>query len=571
MNRPIHSAPATQPRVRRVDNGVHRDLGDVADHQAEHLSIRQIDLHGIILAPCYNYQQKNQRMTAKALLRRLIVTTSVPPVAGIYRAVYRLLIRAAVWRLKQAESVRAIYLRRGLAAGEGVPGISDIDLAAIGDWDAQAQARVTESYQRLARWCPLYDPTVGVYTPQSIAELFQSDPFHRHRLAEGQREWKLLFGADCLSQLGAVPEEEASYGYEAEIKVWWSYFARSAYAPDDAPDQVFVNSLCYKVAAECFRMDCGLRRQPVPRSRQDAIGVAIEGASGEAAAFLAKVRASARGRHLRYAGDVLEDSQSYVLALLEQSYGRLAFHPGWVDIPGVSLRVDAPDEERMHPQSRPGGEWPEAPGFRVSPVSGAVFAMDELVLLFEPVSGEIPRAADLREIARAYEGAPAPTRSRVSLYLRLPRACYQFYASDHFRGWQAILSPRFNPDVFAGPGSVWTRPAAEFIRLERQLLVQALDDPVVYQANHLDFLRTFWKFLELALIEATAQRREIVFAQTPEAVMRGLAHLNLASAPFLDDFATAYRDELRGAQAQIGWRIPAAIQFLKNINNELRP
>jgi hypothetical protein len=498
-------------------------------------------------------------MTAKALLRRLIVTTSVPPIAGFYRAIYRLLIRAAVWRLKQAASVRAIYLRRGLAAGEGVPGISDIDLAAVGDWDAEAQARVTESYQRLARWCPLYDPTVGIYTPASIAELFEADPFHRHRLAEGQREWKLLFGDDCLSHLGAVPDDEASHGYEAELKLWWSYFARWAYVPNVAPDHIFLNSLCYKVVAECFRMVCGLRGKPVPRSRRHAMDEALT--AEEARAFLTKLRQSARGRHLRYVGDVIEDSQGYVLALLEQCYCGLQYHHGWREISSVSLRIDAPEEERMHQL-----QLPETAGFRVTTSAGAAFAMDELVILFEPLLGEIPSATDLQELASVYAGALSPSRSRVSLYLRLPHACYQFYASDYFRGWQAILSPRFNPDLFHGS---WTRPAVEFVRRERQLLAEALDDPVVYKANHLDLLRTFWKFLELAIIETTSKSPEIVFAQTPEAVMRGLAQLNLPRAPFLEDFAAAYRSELQSAHVNIGRHVPAAIQYLKNINHAL--
>jgi hypothetical protein len=509
-------------------------------------------------------------MTAKALLRRLIVITSVPPLVGIYRAIYRVLIRAAVWRLKQVASVRAIYLRRGLAAGEGVPGISDIDLAAVGDWDAAARARVTESYQRLARWCPLFDPTVGIYTPASIADLFEADPFHRHRLAEGQREWKLLFGADCLSHLGPVPEEDASFGYEAEMKVWWSYFARAAYLPGQPPDRIFLNSLCYKVVAECFRMDRGLRRKPVPRSRKLAIQEALAEATGDASAFLARLWDSARGRHLRYAGNVVEDSQSYVLALLEQSYRQLHFHFGWRETPGVSLRIDAPEEERMHQP-----QLPQAAGFKVALVSGAVFAMDELVLLFEPSSGSLPRASDLQELASVCATKLPHRHSRLSLYLRLPHACYQFYASDSFRGWQSILSPRFNPDVFLSAGfdnhplPLWTRPGAEFIRLERQLVAQALGDPVIYKVNNLDFLRTFWKFLELALSELTARRGEIIFAQTPEAVVRGLSTLNLPRPPFMEDFTAAYRQELQDARTDIGRHIPGAIQFLKNVNHEL--
>jgi len=230
-------------------------------------------------------------------------------------------------------------------------------------------------------------------------------------------------------------------------------------------------------------------------------------------------------------------------------------------MPGVSVRLDGRVEEQLHRI-----ELPEVPGFRVSAVSAAAFAMDEVVLLFEPLSGSIPKARELQDLASAYVKALAPSRSRVSIYLRLPKACYQFYASDYYRGWQAILSPGFNPDLFKNG---WTRPAAEFVRRERQLMAQALDDPVVYKANHLDFLRTFWKFLELAVIEATVLRGEVVFAQTPEAVMRALAQLSLPCAPFLDAFAAAYREELGGAPAGIGRHLPAAILYLKNIHHAL--
>jgi hypothetical protein len=143
---------------------------------------------------------------------------------------------------------------------------------------------VSESYCRLARLCPLYDPTVGVYTPASIARLAQTDPFHRHRLSEGRRAWKLLFGEDSLSQLAPPTEDEASVGFEAELKLWWTYFARWAYGHEQTHDRVFLNSLCYKVSAECLRMERGLRGGTVPDSRRRAIeeAVAAPGTSEDA-------------------------------------------------------------------------------------------------------------------------------------------------------------------------------------------------------------------------------------------------------------------------------------------------
>src|SRR6202042_2549988 len=60
MNRSIHSASAPQARVGGVDDRVHRDLGDVADEQAELLSVREIDLHLSMLQPAKAGDRYNQ-------------------------------------------------------------------------------------------------------------------------------------------------------------------------------------------------------------------------------------------------------------------------------------------------------------------------------------------------------------------------------------------------------------------------------------------------------------------------------------------------------------------------------
>ena len=507
-------------------------------------------------------------MTAKALLRRLIVATSVPPIVVLYHAVYRALISLAVRRLRRFPSLRAVYLRRGLAGGEAVPGISDIDLAAVGDWDAALQNLVAESYGALARLCPLFDPTIGVYTPQSLAQLFQTDPLLRHRFAEGQRGWRLLFGEDCLRHLPPVSESDAAVGYEAEIRVWWMYFARAAIGAWQSSDRVFVNRLCYKAVAECIRMDCGLRGRPLTQSRGLAVEQALAEAAGVEAEFLARLWQSAKGRHLHYRGDILADTQAFLLPFLERSYGRLRSHPAWRALAGVGVRIDAPERERLHPavvsEELCGNGWA-----RVSLVSGTAFAMDELIILCEPARGELPEAGALRATAHACARALPHPRGRVSLYLCLSSVALQFYASDDFRGWQAILSPAANPGIFHDAPGEWTAPAAAFIRHERLLFVEALDDPVVYKANNLDFLRMFWKFLELVVAEHSAGRGEAILAQTPEAVLRALECLDAPLRPFLESFARAYRSELAGSPAAIGRDRPAAIEYLKAIHHEL--
>ncbi|MGD0619392.1 MAG: hypothetical protein ABSB67_17235 [Bryobacteraceae bacterium] len=269
-------------------------------------------------------------MTTKALLRRLIVTTSVPPFASLYRWIYQAFIQIAVRRLRRFPGLRAIYLRRGLAAGDGVPGVSDIDLAVVGDWDAAWQSRVADSYAWLAHRFPVFDPTLGVYTPESLARLFDIDPFLRHRFAEGRRHWKLLLGEDCLSRLRSLDENQAAVGYEMELRVWWRYFAYISFSGRaDLSDRIFVNSLCYKVVAESIRMERGLRGLPVPETREEGIAEALSDGRGDAAEFLDRLEQSARQRHLRYRGEILEDTGSFLVPFIEGCYADLASRLVW--------------------------------------------------------------------------------------------------------------------------------------------------------------------------------------------------------------------------------------------------
>ena len=45
MDSAIHAASASETRIRRIDDGIDANLRDIADHQAELLPMREIDLH----------------------------------------------------------------------------------------------------------------------------------------------------------------------------------------------------------------------------------------------------------------------------------------------------------------------------------------------------------------------------------------------------------------------------------------------------------------------------------------------------------------------------------------------
>ena len=524
----------------------------------------------------------------KPYLRWWLAATSFPPLLWVYRAVYRLLIRWAVRRFTSFPGTRAVYLMRGMTGEEVLPGVSDIDFTVIGEWQEEERHRLMDSYRRLARWIPLYDPILSAHTPQEFASRYQTSHHFQFRFTEGMDSWKLLAGADYLRRLERLPWNRCFGGLHTETKVWWSRFARCVYAPDQGlADRVFDNSLCYKAASEILRVELALAGQPLV-SRRQALEEAGRRLDGEAAAYLEKLRRCAGRRHLRYEGPIREDTQKFLLGRLEEMHRRMESHPGLEPAEGVTIGVDSAAEERFRPQPEEAlaagmveyarRNW--AGSYRAAYLaSGLGFAMDEALLLLEVDPACLPATAQIRALGRLADQAGSSPRRRVNVFLLLGAGAYQVQVHDLTKTWQALLAPGPNPDVFLAlpqvrldghatrplPRLRWTRPVADFIAEERTLFREVLDDPVVYKANTLDFLRMFWKYLQLSAIAASVASGEVVFPQTPPAVRRALARCALPQAPFLERFEAAYRRELQGVPEDIGRHVPAAVSYLKQI------
>ena len=67
----------------------------------------------------------------KVLLQHVVVTTSFFPFTCVYRVAYALSVAVALRLFRRTRGVLAVYLRRGVARGEIVYGLSDIDLLVI--------------------------------------------------------------------------------------------------------------------------------------------------------------------------------------------------------------------------------------------------------------------------------------------------------------------------------------------------------------------------------------------------------------------------------------------------------
>ena len=109
----------------------------------------------------------------------------------------------------------------------------------------------------------------------------------------------------------------------------------------------------------------------------------------------------------------------------------------------------------------------------------------------------------------------------------------------------------------------------DFVRLERGLFGEALEDPAVYRVNTLDFTRMFWKYLQLAMASVSAERGTAIVAQSVAGVRNALQRTGLPEHSVLEPLAEAYRASLGGACTDLGVLLPHAVKYLKELPREL--
>jgi hypothetical protein len=161
-------------------------------------------------------------------LQRLAVHTQYPPFLWCYRLIYVFAIWLCTRRLKRIPDVRAIYLRRGLAGGRPIYGLSDIDLLVMveGELSGKPAARVRHQYDLLRCVIPMLpEPAeLGIYNKEYFRLLYERSTFYRGRFDEGRRSWKRLYGDDIFQHL-PPPRADAREVAWQELRPAWNYLA----------------------------------------------------------------------------------------------------------------------------------------------------------------------------------------------------------------------------------------------------------------------------------------------------------------------------------------------------------
>ena len=194
------------------------------------------------------------------LIQRIVINTSFFPFSYFYRKIYDLSIAIATLWLRRVDGVLAIYLRRGLAKGEIVYGLSDIDLAVIVKDDGvkgqSAKRRIRAIYNNLSRLIPLFgsgDKELAVYSYSEFLNLFSDYGFYKYRFNEGKHTWRLLFGEDLVRALPELEDTALYLPATEELKTWWALL-NGEISPASTPPLFQRKYLWYKACAEASKI-----------------------------------------------------------------------------------------------------------------------------------------------------------------------------------------------------------------------------------------------------------------------------------------------------------------------------
>ncbi len=216
-------------------------------------------------------------LAVRCHLQKFAARTQFFPFRDLYALLYKLALRVCVYRLKRTQGVLSIYLRRGLASGEPVYGLSDIDLLVLVDEDnyPRAGARVRYQYECLRRRIPMLGAgELAVYHPRQFRELYDYSAFYRNRFEMGRWEWRRLYGTDVFTYL-PKPAADNTASMLEELGPAWTNLQGELTGNNGQPlyQRRYLN---YKAIADTARVTLAVQGDEQNHRRKAALARAAE-------------------------------------------------------------------------------------------------------------------------------------------------------------------------------------------------------------------------------------------------------------------------------------------------------
>jgi len=539
------------------------------------------------------------RPSLRIPVQYLVIRTRFFPLTHLYRAAYALSVRLATVLLRRVDGVVAIYLRRGMAKGEAVYGLSDIDLSVIVEDDDRergvAKEKVRAVYDRLARFIPLFgdgDMELGIYTVAEFSRLYEDYGFHKYRIHEGRHTWRLLFGRDVAGSLPQPTETDLRRAAVEELKKWWSLVSLDLF-DGERPRAFESRYLWYKAIAEASRVYLHVCCGVTVRGREEALDRVGGCLSPSESRLVDRVRGYLR--HLAAGEDIPREELMRLFVSLAAASFREVDRGASAKPDGVTVVARLPDLEELALDGAGRGlqaalerDAREALGAHIisaALVPQAEFNLDVLsnsdidaLCVVLSSKGPLPPEKLGRFVTLIKASPHAP---RLEPYLLVGGDVAFSLKVDEVRRWAEIKSRGTCPLFFgllasgldgggsASSGLVRCRlPRKEFeetLRKREAGIESVLSSRDVYKMRTLDFLRFFWGAARSRLASRASALAEVSIPVTSRQVLDRLIEYSPEESGWLAGLHGEYVKELHGEESEAFRYVSKSVDLLRRM------
>jgi len=542
------------------------------------------------------------KSSVQDLIQRIVVNTSFFPFSYFYRKVYDLSVIVASLLLRRVDGVLAIYLRRGLAKGEIVYGLSDIDLAVIVKDDGvkvqSTKKRVRAIYNNLSRFIPLFgsgDKELAVYSYSEFLSLFNDYGFYKYRFNEGKQTWRLLYGEDLLRALPELEDKALYLPATEELKTWWALLngeISSAFTPP-----LFQRKyLWYKACAEASKIYLFVCHGKNVGSRETALTQVKSHLSREQSSHIDKVQSYLK--KLTSKEDVITDELLAVFITLvsktfedmeRKVYGDAKGKKAMVRLLGRrELVADADQDKSIE-------ELEQAIMNEFGAYLGSVTLFPQVEFDLDILSnsdidsfnlalhqkGFMP-VEKLKRLCSLVEKHSRPQniepflvvdgniafslrldRIHNSIKIKSPRACPLFFAILTGSASQFPVShSEASADVI-----ILRLPSAfeETVRKRMDRINAMISNKDIYKLKTLDFIRFFWGAARTKLLARSSDSNEIYIPITSTQILAAILRSSPGDSNWLTAMQGEYIRELRGEASEAYRFFSSSVELLSRI------
>lgn len=542
----------------------------------------------------------------KGMLQNFVVKTNFWPFPRLYKIYYDAVLKIIIYILKRQKEVLAIYLTSGMATGDYICGLSDIDLILVIEADKENKKKIDKIYKKLSCLIPLlkYDER-GIYTIEEIRYSYYHGYHKPHiylkyklfNINKCKKTGRLLYGRDVLSnfpELDDKRKKESALGYLAFI---WSIFMRSFLIEKGLKDMVSQNYLCYKLSADICQAFTLVKDNKEIFNRQRALELCKGYLDKNYIIHIERMQELSKNSFCLNNFSILPDTYNFCLYLLNKTVGYIN-----------SLYDDEYDKEgkingQIYFDSEP-------PDFMLSDVNkekinnivGLIrrkykeYIQSILLSPFDPADEKdiclfiIQRRETPLEIIKELNSIIGLNQCHQRLYLHIatPDMVVSLNRSELGQLHTALFSPYIKPLNFLflnTPLSAiygeslncnkskgflvkfFLHTFPEFIEEYRKEIMKLINNPDIVRISNVDFHLLFWRSLQLKLIKNSAILGKIPVPLSSGQVCQYWNTSQSYKLNWLKEFHDEYKKDLNGIPSNSEVYFSEAIAALKKIYN----